>query len=111
MPCGTKRAPHYPFDREIIGENYFDMKPSCACKEGAIALYESAGDTVLVTTDKSPVRFLLVSGKPLKEPVAWYGPIVMNTQEELKTAFAEFQAGTFIKERRDAVSLGETSRR
>ena len=67
------------------------------CGEGTIALYGSAGDTVLVATEKKPVRFLLVSGKPLKEPVAWYGPIVMNTQEELKTAFAEFQAGTFIK--------------
>ena len=86
-----------PFDRENIGENYFDMKPACVCGEGTIALYGPAGDTVLVTADKKPVRFLLVSGKPLKEPVAWYGPIVMNTQQELKTAFAEFQAGTFIK--------------
>jgi hypothetical protein len=85
------------FDRQNIGENYFDMKPSCVCQEGTIALYEPGGDAVLVTTGKKPVRFLLVSGKPLKEPVAWYGPIVMNTQEELKTAFAEFQAGTFIK--------------
>jgi hypothetical protein len=56
-----------------------------------------AGDTVLVTTEKKPVRFLLVSGKPLREPVAWYGPIVMNTKEELRTAFEEFEAGTFIK--------------
>ena len=86
-----------PFDRQAIGENYFDMQPSCLCKEGDIALYEPAGDTVLVTTEKKPVRFLLVSGKPLKEPVAWYGPIVMNTKEELQTAFQEFQKGTFIK--------------
>jgi redox-sensitive bicupin YhaK (pirin superfamily) len=43
------------------------------------------------------VRFLFVSGKPLGEPVAWYGPIVMNTQEELKTAFEEYQRGTFVK--------------
>ncbi len=86
-----------PFNRESAGENYFDMKPSCACGEGTIALYETGGDTVLVTADKKPVRFLLVSGKPLKEPVAWYGPIVMNTQQELRTAFQEFQAGMFIK--------------
>jgi len=86
-----------PFGREIIGENYFDMQPPCACGEGAIALYEPAGDTVLVTTDKKPVRFLLVSGKPLKEPVAWYGPIVMNTQDELETAFEEYRKGAFIK--------------
>ncbi len=86
-----------PFDREAIGENYFDMTPSCVCPEGTIALYGAAGDTVLVTTEKNPVRFLLISGKPLKEPVAWYGPIVMNTQQELQTAFQEFQKGTFIK--------------
>ena len=86
-----------PFDREQVGENYFDMKPDCVCKEGTIVLYESSGDTVLVTAGKTPVRFLLVSGKPLKEPVAWYGPIVMNTQEELRQAFDEFNAGTFIK--------------
>ena len=86
-----------PFDREAIGANYFDMQASCVCKEGTIALYAPAGDTVLVTTDKQPVRFLLVSGKPLNEPVAWYGPIVMNTKDELKTAFQEFEAGTFIK--------------
>ena len=87
-----------PFEREAIGENYFDMQPSCVCGEGTIALYAPAGDTVLVTTEKKPVRFLLVSGKPLKEPVAWYGPIVMNTQEELKIAFQEFKAGSFIKQ-------------
>ena len=86
-----------PFDREAIGENYFDMRLSCLCKEGDIALYEPGGNTVHVMTEKQPVRFLLVSGKPLKEPVAWYGPIVMNTKEELRTAFEEFEKGTFIK--------------
>jgi len=86
------------FGRETVGENYFDMAAPCACGEGTIALYEPAGDTVLVTTEKKPVRFLLVSGKPLKEPVAWYGPIVMNTKEELRTAFEEFERGTFIKQ-------------
>ncbi|MEE2636142.1 MAG: pirin-like C-terminal cupin domain-containing protein, partial [Acidobacteriota bacterium] len=45
------------------------------------------------------VRFLLVSGHPLEEPVAWHGPIVMNTQEELHQAFSELQQGTFIRER------------
>ena len=43
------------------------------------------------------IRFLLVSGKPLEEPVAWYGPIVMNTQEELQQAFAELKLGTFLR--------------
>ena len=87
-----------PFGREAVGENYFDMEPSCVCGEGIIALYEPGGDTVQVTTDKKPVRFLLVSGKPLNEPVAWYGPIVMNTQQELETAFQEFRQGAFIKQ-------------
>jgi redox-sensitive bicupin YhaK (pirin superfamily) len=45
----------------------------------------------------SKVRFLLVSGKPLQEPVAWYGPIVMNNQEQLREAFNELQQGTFLK--------------
>ena len=93
-----------PFGRETIGENYFDMRPACVCGEGTIALYEPAGDTVLVTAEQRPVRFLLVSGKPLKEPVAWYGPIVMNTQQELQAAFREFQAGTFIKDAKGAVA-------
>jgi len=43
------------------------------------------------------IRFLLVSGKPLEEPVAWYGPIVMNTQEQLRQAFTELDKGTFLK--------------
>lgn len=44
------------------------------------------------------IRFLLVSGQPLEEPVAWYGPIVMNMQEQLRQAFAELETGTFLKE-------------
>jgi redox-sensitive bicupin YhaK (pirin superfamily) len=55
---------------------------------------------VAVTSEKDGVRFLLVSGKPIGEPVAWYGPIVMNTQEELKNAFEEYQNGTFIKQKK-----------
>ncbi|MCZ6726669.1 MAG: pirin family protein [Acidobacteria bacterium] len=55
------------------------------------------GDEVTVQAGEQGIRFLLVSGKPLEEPVAWYGPIVMNTQEELRQAFAEVQDGTFLK--------------
>ncbi|TVQ18647.1 MAG: pirin family protein [Spirochaetaceae bacterium] len=56
-----------------------------------------AGDEVRVTAAEDGLRFLLVSGRPIREPVAWYGPIVMNTQEELQTAFDEFRRGAFIR--------------
>jgi redox-sensitive bicupin YhaK (pirin superfamily) len=55
------------------------------------------GDQVTVTSQGEPVRFLLISGRPINEPVAWYGPIVMNTEEELEVAFDEYGNGTFIK--------------
>jgi redox-sensitive bicupin YhaK (pirin superfamily) len=56
------------------------------------------GDEVTVQAGDDGIRFLLVSGKPLKEPVAWYGPIVMNTQEQLRQAFAELEQGKFLKQ-------------
>jgi redox-sensitive bicupin YhaK (pirin superfamily) len=55
------------------------------------------GDEVVVQAGDQGIRFLLVSGKPLEEPVAWYGPIVMNTKDELRQAVAELNNGTFIK--------------
>ena len=71
------------------------------------AVYYDAGDRSLVLFDRGDevtvqagdhgIRFLLVSGRPLEEPVAWYGPIVMNTEAELRRAFEEFRNGTFIK--------------
>ena len=57
------------------------------------------GDEVTVQAGEHGIRFLLVSGRPLQEPVAWYGPIVMNTQDELRAAWAELRDGTFIKHR------------
>ena len=56
-----------------------------------------SGDEVEVQAGEDGIRFLLVSGKPLEEPVAWYGPIVMNTQEQLRQAFEELEKGTFLK--------------
>jgi redox-sensitive bicupin YhaK (pirin superfamily) len=50
-----------------------------------------------VQAGEEGIRFLLVSGKPLEEPVAWYGPIVMNTQEQLQQAFKDLEKGTFLK--------------
>ena len=57
------------------------------------------GDQIVVQAGDEGIRFLLVSGKPIEEPVAWYGPIVMNTQEELRQAMSELQTGNFIKHR------------
>jgi len=84
------------YGHEVMGTNYFDLKRSCICGNETIIHYGD-GDEVSVTSEKNGVRFLLVSGKPIGEPVAWYGPIVMNTQEELRIAFEEYQQGTFIK--------------
>ncbi|KPK08830.1 MAG: pirin [Gemmatimonas sp. SG8_28] len=56
------------------------------------------GDEVVVEAGETGMRFLLVSGRPIQEPVAWYGPIVMNTKEELRQAYAELQNGTFIRD-------------
>lgn len=57
-----------------------------------------SGDEVTVQAGEQGIRFLLVSGKPIEEPVAWYGPIVMNTEEELQQAIADLRGGTFIKQ-------------
>ncbi len=84
------------FAHEVVGENYFDFNRQCVCAAESLILYED-GDEVVITAERSPLRFLLVSGKPIGEPVAWYGPIVMNTQEELQEAFEEYRQGTFIK--------------
>jgi hypothetical protein len=62
----------------------------------SLVLFDS-GDEVTVQAGEQGIRFLLVSGKPIEEPVAWYGPIVMNTQAELQQAVAELRNGTFIK--------------
>jgi hypothetical protein len=63
----------------------------------SLVLFDS-GDEVIVQAGDEGVRFLLVSGKPIEEPVAWYGPIVMNTQAELQQAVAELRNGTFIRQ-------------
>ena len=57
------------------------------------------GDEITAQAGDAGIRFLLVSGKPIEESVAWYGPIVMNTQEQLRQAMAELHTGTFIKHR------------
>jgi hypothetical protein len=64
----------------------------------SLVVFDS-GDEITVQAGEQGIRFLLVSGKPIQEPVAWRGPIVMNTNEELRQAFEEFRAGTFLKHR------------
>jgi len=62
----------------------------------SLVVFDS-GDEVVVQAGEQGIRFLLVSGQPLREPVAWYGPIVMNTQDQLEEAFSELRAGTFLR--------------
>jgi redox-sensitive bicupin YhaK (pirin superfamily) len=85
-----------PFAYAMEGKNYFDIHRAPFADNGTLVLFDD-GEEIAVTTGQHKVRFLLISGKPLGEPVAWYGPIVMNTQEELQTAFEEYRQGTFIK--------------
>jgi len=82
---------------EIVGHGWTDIERRCACEPETVVLYERSGEKIQVTTTDRSLRFLLVSGRPLNEPVAWYGPIVMNTQEELRIAFEEYNNGTFVK--------------
>lgn len=95
---GTFCQQHDPYSYEAEGANYFDMERGTLIGDGHLVLFGD-GEAVSVTCEDEGVRFLLVSGRPLREPVAWYGPIVMNTQEELRVAFEELQKGTFIKSR------------
>jgi len=62
----------------------------------SLVVFDS-GDEVRVSAGPEGIRFLLVSGRPIREPVAWYGPIVMNTREEIQTAFREYEEGSFLK--------------
>lgn len=88
-----------PFSYDIEGVNYFDMQRDPFIGNETLVLFDD-GDKVMVSTEADPVRFLLISGKPIGEPIAWYGPIVMNTQDELRIAFEEYSNGTFIRHKR-----------
>jgi len=79
---------------ELVG--WLDTSPPLEADNRSLVLFDR-GDEVVVQAGDDGIRFLLVSGKPLEEPVAWYGPIVMNTQEQLQQAFRELDKGTFLK--------------
>jgi redox-sensitive bicupin YhaK (pirin superfamily) len=85
-----------PYAYEVEGRSYFDLERECAIGPETVVSFGD-GAEVAITAEDEGVRFLLVSGKPIGEPVAWYGPIVMNTQDELRTAFEEYQRGTFLR--------------
>ena len=87
---------HTAFSYIIQGQGRFDTASEKNIKKGELVLFAD-GDQIRVTASNEPLRFLLASGRPLKETVAWRGPIVMNTEEELKIAFEEYKNGTFIK--------------
>ena len=75
---------------------WLDTAPPSEADNRSLVLFDS-GDEIVVQAGDDGIRFLLVSGEPLKEPVAWYGPIVMNTQQQLQQAFEELREGTFLK--------------
>jgi redox-sensitive bicupin YhaK (pirin superfamily) len=91
----------YAYDVE--GTNYFDFGRDCLVGSENLVIFGD-GESVAISSQNRPLRFLFVSGKPIGEPVAWYGPIVMNTREELRMAFEEYENGTFIKDRESGVS-------
>jgi hypothetical protein len=82
----------------VLTESAVDPNAAAAysAKNHSLVLFDR-GDEIVVQAGPEGIRFLLVSGKPLEEPVAWYGPIVMNTQAELKQAMNELHSGTFIR--------------
>ena len=89
--CNTSEPLSVPSEPAGAGAN-----PPIEASNRFLVLFDQ-GDEITVEAGKEGIRFLLVSGKPLREPVAWYGPIVMNTQAELRTAFEELEKGTFLK--------------
>jgi hypothetical protein len=85
--------PHAVLTESAVDPN---AQPVYDAKNHSLVLFDR-GDEIVVQAGPEGIRFLLVSGKPLEEPVAWYGPIVMNTQAELQQAARELQDGTFIR--------------
>jgi quercetin 2,3-dioxygenase len=102
VPGGTTfRAPvkegYTVFTYVLAGTAWFDSQREQRIGAESVVLYDHSGEQVAISTHDQPVRFLFLSGQPLGEPIAWQGPIVMNTQEQLRSAFEEYRNGTFIK--------------
>ncbi|MGQ0797429.1 MAG: pirin family protein [Methanobacteriota archaeon] len=86
---------HTAFAYVLSGHGRFDESGDPVDSENLVIFRD--GPRVRIAAGGEPLRFLLVSGRPLREPVAWWGPIVMNNRRELEVAIEEFQNGTFIK--------------
>lgn len=101
-PNRTRRIPveasRHAFAYVFAGSGTFRDSSASMLGNRSLVLFDS-GDEITVTSGDEGVRFLLISGRPLEEPVAWYGPIVMNTRDELQQAYAELKNGTFIRKR------------
>jgi redox-sensitive bicupin YhaK (pirin superfamily) len=103
IPAGVRKSFDVAADRQAFAyvfagavKFWMDTAPPTEADNRCLVLFDS-GDAITVEAGHEGVRFLLVSGKPLREPVAWYGPIVMNTRAELQQAFHELENGTFLK--------------
>src|SRR5262249_42844546 len=96
IPAGLTKSFPVPADHNAFAyvfEGAGTFSETADAENRSLVLF-GAGDEIIVQAGKQKVRFLLVSGKPLREPVAWHGPIVMNTQAELRQAFKELEEGT-----------------
>lgn len=89
-------AGHRVFAYVIDGRGIFEPDEGEVIGHETLVIFDD-GDRVSIAAGDRKVRFLLVSGRPIKEPIAWQGPIVMNTDEELETAFEEYRNNTFLK--------------
>ncbi|MGD9033398.1 MAG: pirin-like C-terminal cupin domain-containing protein, partial [Desulfobacteraceae bacterium] len=91
---------HKAFAYVIEGEGHFGQGMNANARKMVgpenLVIFDD-GDQVAISSEDKPVRALFVSGRPIGEPVAWHGPIVMNTREELRMAFEEYEKGKFIK--------------
>ena len=87
---------HKAFAYVIEGQGVFEPGAQKAMGPETLVIFND-GEKVTIASKDKPVRFLLISGKPINEPISWQGPIVMNTDEELETAFREYRDGTFLK--------------
>ncbi|HRZ22371.1 MAG TPA: pirin family protein, partial [Bacteroidales bacterium] len=101
VPAGSEyihptRKGYTAFLYVIGGKGFTGAKNETLLENETIVLFDD-GDQVRIATEEEPVRILFLSGKPIGEPVAWGGPIVMNTREEVQQAFKEYEEGTFLK--------------